>query len=530
VRVLCLALIAAALAATGCSANGGFPNEGANSSGSGVGTGGDGSNGFFAGSAEWCAVETILEAHCQTCHNANLAFGAPMPLLTHTDMIAPTPIDGRPAYRVALDRVTATAKPMPPPPRGPLGGGDIATLRAWVDAGTPYGNCDAPVMGGSGSNNGGGSNFGGSGNVGGTNVGGGGSNFGGGGNVGGTGNVGGNTPIDYPPDCIDCGDYACTEGTPVAFRAHESAVAGDTQPFDAGVVGTNGNANSYECFYFEAPWGATTQLLGHRPIVDNERVLHHWLLYASNTPPPDLQNGGRRSYCQFQPDSNRVLLAGWAPGTPGTNLPPNVGQALPHGDRVFITLEIHYFNTQPGTPALDRSGVEVCLTDTPRQHEASMHWLGTENINIGPNAQATAADTCTPNQGQTATILRIWPHMHLTGTHAKLDVVRAGGARENIHDRGFSFDNQTMFDLPQPVVVNPGDRLETTCTFQNNAPRLINFGEGSDEEMCYIFTLAYPAGSLHNGRNGCLPGLGCVPGGIRRCIDNENILTAIGGL
>jgi hypothetical protein len=48
--------------------------------------------------------------------------------------------------------------------------------------------------------------------------------------------------------------------------------------------------------------------------------------------------------------------------------------------------------------------------------------------------------------------------------------------------------------------------------------------------MCYTFTLAYPAGSLHDGQNGCLPGIGCVPGGIRRCIDNENILTAIGGL
>jgi hypothetical protein len=48
--------------------------------------------------------------------------------------------------------------------------------------------------------------------------------------------------------------------------------------------------------------------------------------------------------------------------------------------------------------------------------------------------------------------------------------------------------------------------------------------------MCYLFTLAYPAGSLYNGKDGCVPGVGCVPGGTNRCIDNENILTAIGGL
>jgi hypothetical protein len=211
-------------------------------------------------------------------------------------------------------------------------------------------------------------------------------------------------------------------------------------------------------------------------------------------------------------------------------MPPNVGQALPRGGRVIITLEVHYFNTRPGETALDRSGVEVCLTDTPRPNEASMHWLGTENINIPPNGTAVAGDTCTPNTGQQATILRVWPHMHLTGTHAKMDLIRPGAPPQTLHDGDFAFENQTMYELPAPVTVNPGDRLDVRCTFENREPRVINFGEGSTEEMCYVFTLAYPAGALHNGRNGCLPGLGCVPGGVRRCIDNENILTAIGGL
>jgi hypothetical protein len=211
-------------------------------------------------------------------------------------------------------------------------------------------------------------------------------------------------------------------------------------------------------------------------------------------------------------------------------MPANVGQGLPHGDNVFITLEIHYFNTKPGAQQLDRSGVEMCLTDTPRQNEATMHWLGTENINIPANGQATAGDTCTPNQGKAATILRIWPHMHLTGVHAKLDLIRQGGATQTLHDGDFAFANQTMYELPQPVTVNPGDHLNATCTFQNKEARQIAFGEGSTEEMCYLFTLAYPAGALHNGKVGCLQPLGCVPGGIRRCIDNENILTALGGL
>lgn len=58
-------------------------------------------------------------------------------------------------------------------------------------------------------------------------------------------------------------------------------MSGDKEPFDAKDVGANGQPNSYECFFYEAPWGAATQLIGHRPIIDNERVIHHVLLYAS---------------------------------------------------------------------------------------------------------------------------------------------------------------------------------------------------------------------------------------------------------
>lgn len=47
--------------------------------------------------------------------------------------------------------------------------------------------------------------------------------------------------------------------------------------------------------------------------------------------------------------------------------------------------------------------------------------------------------------------------------------------------------------------------------------------------MCYLFTNVYPANALRNGRNGCSGSL-CFPGGVNRCIDNENVLDGIGGL
>ena len=57
--------------------------------------------------------------------------------------------------------------------------------------------------------------------------------------------------------------------------------------------------------------------------------------------------------------------------------------------------------------------------------------------------------------------------------------------------------------------LQPGDRLTTTCSY--NAPT--TFGRGTNEEMCYWFALAYPAGALTDngfigtlthGANACL--------------------------
>ena len=333
--------------------------------------------------------------------------------------------------------------------------------------------------------------------------------------------------------CIDCGDYVC-DGTPLRFLAHGQASAEDETPFDAAQVGgalSLGDPNYYQCFYFEAPWDKGAQATGFKPIIDNSRVLHHWLLYASAEAPIDIVANGMRGECQLQSDPNRTLLAGWAPGTPGQNMPDHVGQELPQGGRTFVTLEIHYYNTQPGMPAMDRSGAEICLSNEQRPDTATQHWLGTEKIAVPPGETATTTELCTPGlaPGQTSTLLRLTPHMHLTGVHTKLELLRVDGSIEVLHDKPFAFENQTTYFLDPPVVVNAGDRLRTSCTYRNEGSTPVNYGEGSEEEMCYLYTTAYPAGSLHNGLNGCF-GPFCVPGGTRRCIDTESIGDALGGL
>lgn len=54
----------------------------------------------------------------------------------------------------------------------------------------------------------------------------------------------------------------------------------------------------------------------------------------------------------------------------------------------------------------------------------------------------------------------------------------------------------------------PGDAIRTTCTFDNPYDFPVLFGEGTEDEMCFNFVMAYPiemvgssreCGTLDNG-------------------------------
>jgi hypothetical protein len=83
--------------------------------------------------------------------------------------------------------------------------------------------------------------------------------------------------------------------------------------------------------------------------------------------------------------------------------------------------------------------------------------------------------------------------MHLKGRHMTEIIKRKDGTTETLHDAPFDFNNQHSYDTT--TVIMPGDSLTTTCTYSEPA----QFGETTNDEMCYFFTLYYPKLSLTNG-------------------------------
>jgi hypothetical protein len=466
---------------------------------SGMGTAGVSGQGSVPGQDMPCAVETVVVAKCQNCHGAAKQFGAPMSLVTAADfqrdypVATTTQLAGQTLkmYELARIRVNREMGTTPMPQGLPLAAADMATLNQWLMMGAPAGaKCGsgtagdvAPPVGGVGGVV---PPSGGAGGVGGV--------------AGGEGGTGGTDEV-FDPTMID--DQCLTPGafdplTPkypqevcYDFLVHGNFGEDDTSKFDVPLD------ESYNQFYYSIPWPAGYVATRFGQKFDNKEVLHHWLMFsqqASQAPGTVERNvPGTTLFTDAE------LIAGWAVGGCTTTYPENVGVHLPSTGNIMI--QWHHYNNTLG-PQADGTSVQICaVPENTREHKAGLTFLGTETMTVPAGMEAKAGGTCINDSGAPITILGFTPHMHTIGIHMQSEVTRAaGGAVENVFDMPFQFDYQTNYMMKPPgVVLQPGDAITSTCTYQNNGSGTVGFGQSTKSEMCYQFALSYPYGALNNG-------------------------------
>lgn len=388
-----------------------------------------------------CDVAEVLAANCFQCHDQMPAYGAPMSLADYDAMHVPAPSDlAEPVFEMMGLRIDDPVAPMPP--IEVMSDEDALVLRQWIAAGAPE-----------------------------------------------------------DPDA-DCGDVEPPPVDPVGPQALDCEV---TDTFTAHAVGSGegfhvpqqGADDLYQCFAFQTPYDVPTQASAWAPIIDDERVVHHWILYRNKTPRTDGEVFPCDGSLQLQAD----FVAGWAPGGHNMTMPDDVGLELAEaGD--WFTLQIHYNNSAGYADAIDNSGVSFCALDTPRPQTAGILSVGTMGINIPPNA--TAHD-----EVGTCGFLNTWlwpdlhilgasPHMHEYGRAFSTELIRTGNmGSEMVTDvPNFTFENQGMYLNDPEIIVHPGDTLRTTCTYDNPNSFPVGFGEGTGDEMCFNFMLVYPIQDL----------------------------------
>ncbi len=395
-----------------------------------------------------CEVRDVLAAECGGCHGDPPSFGAPMELVDFADLHVPSKSDPtRSVFELVAERLVAVANPMPP--GGEIDDGAKQVLLDWIAAGAPEdpaADCDDPI------------------------------------------DPTGEDPVG--PDALPCDD-------PVYLTAHAPGGAG---PFAVPAVGAE---DLYMCFDFASPFATGAQATAWAPAIDDERVVHHWILYRKEGAPQ-----GDAYPCDVSLQVSADFVAGWAPGGENVVLPDHVGLELGVPNEHFV-LQVHYHNAKMYDDSMDASGVAFCVADAPRPQTAGVLSLGTTSLSIpagavGHEEVGTCGWLLTSFWPGPLHLLGASPHMHELGRGMKTIVQHDGGATETLVDVQFDFNSQLMYMLDSEIVVNPGDVLTTTCRYDNPTGANVGFGEGTGDEMCFDFVLAYPIDQLDNRNCGIL--------------------------
>lgn len=420
--------------------NGGTGNE---NPGSGDSSGnGNGGGNLPASSLEGvpCEVQDVLNAACISCHSkepgnpAPARFGAPMTLTSYADFFADSPYDAsRKVHEAVAERINHPNPSKRMPPT------QVEPLTAeQLEIFNDWLDQGAPRSTESCEPIGG--------DVGNGND--------------GEGCQGGTCPIDTTG--LDCYEFT-------AFaRGNKNA------KYKVGSA-----RDKYVAFMHAPPWQGTAYGITVEPLIRNSAVVHHWLLFKVAA---GVQDGQVRDSIGANP--NGELIHGWAPGGASIDFREHgdVGFEFKQGEGFL--LELHYNSSDPN--AEDNSGAKLCVQKNKPQNLAATAWVGVDKM----AASTKWEGTCTPATREPVHILGVSPHMHLAGVHMKGVINRAGGGTTVLHDMPFNFNDQTLYKKNEMLM--PGDSITVTCEYSE--PK--SFGQGTTQEMCYLFTVAYPAGAL----------------------------------
>ena len=192
------------------------------------------------------------------------------------------------------------------------------------------------------------------------------------------------------------------------------------------------------------------------------------------------------------------LLLVYAPGSSPEQWPDGMAKLVPAGsDLVF---QMHY--TTNGSADQDQTSIGLVFAKTPpREHVITLQ-LNNHALIIPPGADDFRVEV----QGtlpHDATLLSLFPHMHLRGKRFEYDIVHDDGSVEVLLRVNYHFHWQLSYRLAQPRVLKAGTKLRAIAWYDNskNNPHnpdpdtTVTWGDQtSDEMMVGFFDVAVPVG------------------------------------
>jgi len=256
--------------------------------------------------------------------------------------------------------------------------------------------------------------------------------------------------------------------------------------------------NEYRCFVLDPGQEETFYVTALAPILDQKDIVHHIVLFRKPYTEVDEDELGEDGYdCinSGMADGITGLVAGWAPG--GLPVIYEEGQGMPITPTDRLVLQIHYFQSGPDAVGLSDQTGYAFQTTSAVDTSVLMIPFGPTDFRV-PAGEEAYSDSFSFPLPYSFDILGTFPHMHILGSGYDMWLDTAEGSECLVKSDTYDFDNQQMFMFEEPLHVDFGNMLNMECTWNNSTsnPDLIHdppvdayYGERTDEEMCFAFTL-----------------------------------------
>jgi hypothetical protein len=276
-----------------------------------------------------------------------------------------------------------------------------------------------------------------------------------------------------------------------------------------------GSNDDYRCFVL--PWvpDRAQFVTGSNVQPGQRRQVHHIILYLATPSNASTVEGWEREDarpgydCYGGPSATGrqtfgfQFLAGWVPGSFGTDFARGTGIRVQPGSR--LVLQVHYNLQSVKRAAPDRSVVQL-KTDETVQKRAVYAPLVDAGWVLSPRSfriparksrvpHSFAADprelfrlTSGMDLSNGFVIHSLLLHMHRLGRNGSVTLERASGRREVLlRVPRWDFNWQREYHLASAASFSPGDRLALRCEHANPTRQLKTWGENSSDEMCIAF-------------------------------------------
>jgi len=260
--------------------------------------------------------------------------------------------------------------------------------------------------------------------------------------------------------------------------------------------------NEYRCFILDPEHDEDFFITALAPIIDQPALVHHLVLATVEREGIDEQFLDPQGFSCINgegPSAIQGMITGWAPG-----MMPVVfseGQGMRVAKDEVLMLQMHYFaGNADAVGQGDQSGYQF-KTASSIDREVLMFPLGHTNFLIPAGAEDYASsDSFSIPNGFSAKILGTFPHMHILGSGYKMWIESSDESSETcvVESDAWDFDNQITYMFDEEIVLSGGDTVHFECRWNNSTsnpdrihetPIPTGYGERTDEEMCFAFTL-----------------------------------------